>query len=263
MKGKWMKPAIVLLLAAMLAIPLVTGCGGISGQTLHPGKLTMGSDMFYPPFETMEGTKAVGFDVDLAQAIAGKLGVTLDVIPTAWGEIVGGLKTKKYDIIMSAMTITPDREKQINFSNPYIVSDQSLAVASNSKIKSVADLKGKTVGVQIGTTGQSKAEELQPTAGIKKIEKFDSILVAFEALEQGKIDAIINDYPINMYISGQRGKTKVVAQIKTNEQYGIGVRKDNTALLASINKALKAVQDDGTYATIYKKWFGVAPPVSK
>jgi polar amino acid transport system substrate-binding protein len=264
MKGKLMKPAIVLLLAAMLAIPLVAGCGGVSGQTLQPGKLTMGSDTSYPPFESMEGTKPVGFDVEVAQAIAKKMGVTLDVIPTAWDGIIPGLKTKKYDVIMSAMTITPDRQKQINFSNPYIDSDQSLAVANtNTTIKSPADLKGKVVGVQIDTTGQTKAEELQPKVGIKEIQKFDTILVAFEALEQGKIDAIINDYPVNMYVSGKRGKTKVVTKIKTNEQYGIGIRKDNTALVTSINNALKAVQNDGTYATIYKKWFGVAPPVAK
>ena len=260
MKGKWMKAAIVLVLAAMLAIPLVAGCGGVSGQTLKPGKLTMGSDTSYPPFESMEGSKPVGFDVELAQAIAKKLGLTLDVISTAWDGIIPGLKTKKYDIIMSAMTITADRKKQINFSDPYIDSDQSIAVANNSTIKGQADLKGKVVGVQIDTTGQFKAEEIQKAGGIKEIQKFDTILVAFEALEQGKVDAIINDYPVNMYVSGKRGKTKVITKIKTNEQYGIGVRKDNTALLNSINGALKTIRDDGSYTAIYKTWFGAAPP---
>lgn len=260
MKGKWMKPAIGLLLAAMLAIPLVAGCGSSSGQTLQSGKITMGSDTSYPPFESMEGTKPVGFDVEIAQALAKKLGLTLEVISTAWDGIIPGLKTKKYDIIMSAMTITADRKKQINFSDPYIDSDQSLAVANNSTIKTTADLKDKVVGVQIDTTGQTKAEELQPKVGIKEIQKFDTILVAFEALEQGKVDAIINDYPVNMYVSGKRGKTKVAEKIKTNEQYGIGVRQDNTALLNSINGALKQIRDDGTYTTIYKTWFGVAPP---
>ena len=260
MKRKWMKPAVGLLLAALLAIPLIAGCGGVSGQTLQPGKLTMGSDTSYPPFESMEGSKPVGFDVEIAQAIAKKLGVTLDVISTAWDGIIPGLKTKKYDIIMSAMTITPDRQKQITFSDPYIDSDQSIAVANNSTIKSQADLKGKVVGVQIDTTGQFKAEEIKKAGGLKEIQKFDTIMVAFEALEQGKVDAIINDYPVYMYISGKRGKTNVITKIKTNEQYGIGVRKDNTDLLKSINGALKTIRDDGTYTTIYKTWFGVAPP---
>jgi lysine-arginine-ornithine-binding protein len=259
-RSKWLKAAVGLLLVALFIVPIVAAGCGSSGETLTPGKITMGSDTSYPPFETMEGSKPVGFDVELAQALAKKMGLTLEVISTAWDGIIPGLKTKKYDIIMSAMTITADRKKQINFSDPYIDSNQSLAVANNSTIKSTNDLKGKTIGVQIDTTGQTKAEELNKTVGFKEIQKFDTILVAFEALEQGKIDAIINDYPVNMYVSGKRGKTKVVQTIKTNEQYGIGVNKTNTALLSKINGALKSVKDDGTYTTIYKKWFGSAPP---
>lgn len=253
------KAAIGLLIVAALAVPFAAGCSS-SGQTIQSGKLLMGSDTSYPPFESMQGTKPVGFDVELAQAIAKKLGLQLNVISTAWDGIIPGLKTNKYDVIMSAMTITPDRKKQINFSSPYIDSDQSIAVVKGSPIKSQADLKGKVVGVQIDTTGQFKAEEIQKAGGLKEIQKFDTILVAFEALEQGKVDAIINDYPVNEYVSQTRGKTNVVARIKTNEQYGIGVSKKNTELLEKINGALKDLKDDGTYTAIYKKWFGVAPP---
>ena len=261
-RGKWMKTGIGLLLMALLVVPIAAaGCGGTSGMTLTSGKLTMGSDTSYPPFESKdENNKTVGFDVELAQAIAKKMGLTLEVVSTAWDGIIPGLKTNKYDVIMSAMTITPERQKEINFSDPYIDSDQSMAVANDSTIKTEADLKDKVVGVQIDTTGQTKAEELKPKVGIKEIQKFDTILVAFEALEQGKIDAIINDFPVNAYVSAKRGKTKVATKIKTNEQYGIGVNMDNKKLLDSINKALGEVRDDGTYTTIYKKWFGVAPP---
>lgn len=263
-RSRLLKAAVGLLLMALLVMPIIAaGCGSSSGETLTAGKLTMGSDTAYPPFESMEGSKPVGFDVELAEAIAKKMGLTLEVISTAWDGIIPGLKTKKYDIIMSAMTITDERKKQINFSNPYIDSNQSIAVATNSTIKTEADLKDKNVGVQIDTTGQTTAEELQPKVGIKEIQKFDTILVAFEALEQGKVDAIINDYPVNSYVCTKRGKTKVVKTITTNEQYGIGVNKDNSKLLTSINNALKEVEDDGTYAKIYKKWFGVEPPVSQ
>jgi ABC-type amino acid transport substrate-binding protein len=259
-RGKSIKVGIGLLLMALLVVPIAAGCGSSSGMTLTSGKLTMGSDTSYPPFESMEGSKPVGFDVELAQAVAKKMGLTLEVISTAWDGIIPGLKTNKYDVIMSAMTITADRKKQINFSDPYIDSGQSLAVANNSPIKTEADLKDKIVGVQIDTTGQTKAEELQPKVGIKEIQKFDTILVAFEALEQGKVDAIINDFPVNSYVSQKRGKTKVVAKIKTNEQYGIGVNRNNTKLLDAVNKALGEVRDDGSYTAIYKTWFGVAPP---
>jgi ABC-type amino acid transport substrate-binding protein len=200
-RGKSIKVGIGLLLMALLVVPIAAGCGSSSGMTLTSGKLTMGSDTSYPPFESMEGSKPVGFDVELAQAVAKKMGLTLEVISTAWDGIIPGLKTNKYDVIMSAMTITADRKKQINFSDPYIDSGQSLAVANNSPIKTEADLKDKIVGVQIDTTGQTKAEELQPKVGIKEIQKFDTILVAFEALEQGKVDAIINDFPVNSYVS--------------------------------------------------------------
>ncbi|MBU1670640.1 MAG: basic amino acid ABC transporter substrate-binding protein [Actinobacteria bacterium] len=261
MRGSSLAKAVIgLLLVAALAVPLVAGCGS-TGYLITSGKLQMGSDTSYPPFESKEGGKTVGFDVELAEAIAAKMGVELEVISTAWDGIIPGLKTKKYDIIMSAMTITDERKQEINFSDPYIDSNQSIAVASDSTIKSEADLKDKVVGVQIDTTGQFKAEEIQPTVGIKEIQKFDTILVAFEALEQGKIDAIINDLPVNAYICTKReGKTKVVTTIKTDEQYGIGVNKDNTELLDKVNAALKEVIDDGTYKEIYLKWFGVEPP---
>jgi len=262
MRGKtFVKAAIGLLMAAMLAVPFVAGCGS-SSTTIKSGTLMMGSDTAYPPFETIENNKPVGFDIEIAEAMAGKMGLKLDVITTAWDGIIPGLKSKKYDIIMSAMTITGDRKKQINFSAPYIDSDQSIAVVTGSPIKSEADLKDKVVGVQLDTTGQFKAEEIQKAGGLKEIQKFDTILLAFEALEQGKVDAIINDFPVNSYMSIKRGKTEVVAKIKTDEQYGIGVRKDNTALLDQVNKALADVRADGTYDTVYMKWFGVKPPTS-
>ncbi len=262
-RSRLVKAALSLLLVALVAVPVVAAGCGSSGLTLTSGKLTMGSDTSYPPFESMEGTTPVGFDVELAGVIAEQMGLELEVISTAWDGIIPGLKTNKYDIIMSAMTITPERKKEINFSDPYIDSDQSIAVTNDSKIKTEEDLKDKVVGVQIDTTGQTKAEEIQPKVGIKEIQKFDTILVAFEALEQGKVEAIINDYPVNMYVSKKRGKTKVVTKIKTNEQYGIGVNKKNTELLDKINEALKKVKEEGKYANIYKQWFGSAPPASQ
>jgi polar amino acid transport system substrate-binding protein len=250
----YVKAAVGLLLVALLAVPLIVGCG--ASNMVKSGTLTMGSDTTYPPFETMEGSKAVGFDVELAEAMAKKMNLKLDVITTNWDGIIPGLKTKKYDIIMSAMTITSDRKKQINFSNPYLDSDQSIAVVKGSPIKTEADLKGEAVGVQIDTTGQYKAEEIQKAGGLKEVQKFDTILLAFEALEQGKVDAVVNDYPVNLYMSQKRGKTEVVQKIKTNEQYGIGVRKDNADLLKKVNDALAEVKSDGTYDKIFKKWFG-------
>ena len=261
MKGKRRLAAVTLMLVAALVLAaLAVGCGGTTTTgakvtTLTPGTLMMGSDTTYPPFELMEGDKAVGFDVDIATEMAKRLNVKLDVIPTAWDGIIPGLKSDKYDIIMSAMTITPDRSKEISFSDPYINSDQSIAVKIGSPIKTEADLKGKVIGVQIDTTGQMTAEKM---TGLKEIRKFDTILLAFEDLEMGRIDAIINDYPVNAYLSQKRGKAEVAQKIKTDEKYGIGVKKDNSQLRLAINDELKKLKEDGTYDTIYKKWFGTS-----
>jgi polar amino acid transport system substrate-binding protein len=269
--------AVVLLMAALLtAVFALGGCGSSTEETsettpsktvvivvkgtktLKPGVLQMGSDTTYAPFEFMEGDTPVGFDVDLAKAVAARLGLKLQVVPTAWDGIIPGLKADKFDMLMSAMTITPDRAKEINFSSPYIAADQSIAVQnSNTTIKSEADLAGKVVGGQVNTTGLMVAAKIP---GIKEIQKFDTIVLAFEALETGKIDAILNDYPVNAYMSKQRGKTKVVQKIITDEKYGMGVKQGNSQLLNNINAALAKTHTDGSYDTVFKKWFGAPEP---
>ena len=250
----------LVIVASLLIAALAVGCGEKKATeakviTLKPGILMMGSDIPYPPFELMEGGKAVGFDVDIATEMAKRLNVKLDVIPTAWDVIIPGLKYDKYDIIMSAMPITPERSKEISFSDPYIDSDQSIAVKIGSPIKNQADLKGKVIGVQIDTMGQMTAEKM---TGLKEIRKFNTIQLAFEDLETGRIDAIINDYPVNAYMSKKMGKTEVVQKIITREKYGIGVKKGNNQLRLAVNEELKKLKEDGTYDSIYKKWFGTS-----
>ncbi len=264
MKKRTLTTLCVLVLAVVLVIAAVlTGCGEkkttedkkIAVVVMKEGKLTMGSDTTYPPFETIDNSgKPVGFDVDVATEIASRLGVELDVISVKWEGIIPGLKTGDYDVVMSAMTITPERQAEIDFSDPYIDSNQSISVQKgNTSIKSEADLAGKVVGVQVDTTGQFTAEEIQ---GVKEIRKFDTILLAFEDLELGRVDAVLNDYPVNTYLSKTRGKTDVVVTITTDEQYGIGIKKGNDQLLEAINQALADMKADGTYDVIYKKWFG-------
>jgi polar amino acid transport system substrate-binding protein len=258
---------LVLLLAmTMVVTMLLTGCkedeeepeptngDEVTVTTIEEGKLLMGSDTTYPPFESIEDGEAVGFDVDVATEIAKRLGLELEVVTVAWEGIIPGLKTDKYDIIMSAMTITEERQEEIDFCDPYIDSNQSICVRNdNTDILAPENLVGKIVGVQVDTTGQFTAEEIE---GITEIRKFDTILLAFEDLELGRIDAIMNDYPVNAYISKTRGNTKVVDTIMTDESYGIGVKMGNDALLEAINDAIKDMMDDGTYDEIYEEWFG-------
>ena len=267
MRKKSLLAVLVFVLAlALFATALVAGCGEETEEpeekdgevttvtTIEEGKLLMGSDTTYPPFESIEDGEAVGFDVDVAAEIADRLGLELEVVTTAWEGIIPGLKTDKYDIIMSAMTITEERLEEIDFSDPYIDSNQSICVANdNEDIKGPEDLEGKIVGVQVDTTGQFTAEEIP---GIAEIRKFDTILLAFQDLELGRVDAIMNDYPVNAWISKTRGNTKVVDTIMTDESYGIGVKMGNDALLEAINDALMEMMEDGSYDEIFEEWFG-------
>ncbi len=267
MSRKNLFAVLTLMLALVLVtMALVAGCGEekeeekkeekkVAVTTLEEGKLLMGSDTTYPPFESIgDDGEPEGFDVDIATEIADRLGLELEVITTAWEGIIPGLKTDKYDIIMSAMTITDERKAEINFSDPYIDSNQSIAVKKgNTDITGPEDLAGKVVGVQVDTTGQFTAEEI---AGIAEIRKYDTILLAFQELELGRIDAIMNDYPVNAYLSKIRGQTEIAATVATDEQYGIGVKKGNSELLEAINGALEDMMADGTYDEIFEKWFG-------
>ncbi|MDD3718168.1 MAG: basic amino acid ABC transporter substrate-binding protein [Actinomycetota bacterium] len=262
---------LALMLALVLAtMALVAGCGEdkeeptpdengeeVAIETIEEGKLLMGSDTTYPPFESIDDQgNPEGFDIDIAKEVAKRLGLELEVKSVKWEGIIPGLKTDDYDIVMSAMTITEERLLEIDFSDPYIDSNQSIAVQEeNEDIKGEEDLAGKVVGVQVDTTGQFYAEGI---GGIKEIRKYDTILLAFQDLELGRIDAIMNDFPVNAFISKSRGGTKVVATITTDEQYGIGIKKGNDELLDAVNGALADMMADGTYDEIFENWFGVA-----
>jgi polar amino acid transport system substrate-binding protein len=227
-------------------------------KVVTPGTLIAGSDTSFPPFESMKGNVAEGFDVDLGAAIAKELGLTLEfksykfdtLIPTL---VAGG----KFDVIMSGMTINDARKLEIDFSDPYINSNQSIAVQNSSAAKTAADLTGKKIGVQSGTTGQAWAKEHIKGA---QLVPFDDALAAFSALQAGKVDAVVNDLPVSAAIvkDTTRG-LKIIQEVATGEQYGIGVSKANPDLLKAINAALAKIKTSGEYDAIYKKWFGVAP----
>ncbi len=168
---------------ALVLLLILTGCAapekkeegqkteteGKAYKTLKEGVLTVGSDVAFPPFESKDEKtqEIVGFDVDLATEVAKRMGLQVEFVPANFDSIIPALKAGKFDCVISAMTITEEREKQVDFSDPYIDSNQSLAVKKGSTIKSSKDLKDKIVGVQRGTTGELKAKELQKQFGIK------------------------------------------------------------------------------------------------
>jgi len=229
--------------------------------TLVPGKIIVGSDTAYPPFESVVDGEIVGSDVDLVKAIGERIGYEVEFKTYKFDALITGMQAgTEFDMIASAMTITPERAEKINFSDPYINANQSLAVVKDSPVASVDDLgAGDKVGVQSGTTGAIWAKENLEPKGVE-IVTFDDILAAFGALQARDVDAVINDAPISQDIAKDPARgVAVVAEIQTDEQYGFGFNKENTALRDAVNGALAEIKEDGTYVEIYRKWFGADP----
>ncbi len=259
MRIRWFGSISVALVLAVV----LTGCGGGGGGQGGGGgseQITVASDIAYPPFEFEKNGKPVGFDIDLMREIGKRAGFTPEFKNITFDGIIPGLGNNLYDAGVSAFTITKAREKQIDFSDPYFNADQSLMVQSGSPIKSVDDIGDGTVGVQIGTTGELKAKEFAQQGEITgEVRTFDTINEAFSALENGQIDAVINDFPVSAYSAKTGGGSlEVVQTIPTGEQYGIALPRDSD-LLEPVNKALEEIKKDGTYAEIYKKWLGQKP----
>lgn len=256
---------IVLLAVAALAMILVAGCtttekktetneSGIT--TIKAGELLVGSDTAFPPFENLEGDKITGFDVDLMTAIGKEMKLEVKFVTANFDGLIPSLGSKKFDVVASAMTITEDRKKEIAFSDPYIDSDQSLTVQKASGIKTTADLKGKRVGAQTGTTGELWAADNLKGIMDGVVRSYPTATEAFTALEAGQIDAIINDYPVSAYIVKGKSNLLLAETIKTDEKYGFAFNKTNTKLVEEVNKALKTLKENGEYDKIFENWFG-------
>ena len=252
--------AAVVLLGLLVMAACGGGGGGEGGGGAEAEDVKVASDIAYPPFEYEKNGEPVGFDIDLMNEIAKRANLNVEYQNVTFDGIIGGLSSNLYDASISAMTITKEREKRIDFSDPYFNADQSLLVPSDSGVGSVDDLGDATVGVQIGTTGEIKAKDFKEQGKIQgDIRTFDTIEDAFAALNNGQIDAIINDLPVSQdEADSSDGALEIVQVIPTGEQYGIAFPK-NSDLIEPVNKALAEIKEDGTYEKIYKKWIGRAP----
>ncbi len=244
----------------MAVIVALAGCGG-GGDADTWSKITrsgvwrIGTDATYPPFETVDTktTDVVGFDIDLISAICAKYELKPEFIITPFDGIVPGLTTAKYDAIISAFTITPERARRVLFSDPYYDAGQIIAVPIDDTVTvGLDDLKGLQLGVQLGTTGERMAHRV-PDA---EIFSYESIGAAFIDMENGRLDAVINDEPTSRIIVAQRQSAKLVGERLSEEQYGIAVRKSDSTLAMKINTALIILAEDGTIDSLKNKWFG-------
>jgi polar amino acid transport system substrate-binding protein len=236
-----------------------TGAGGV--KLVAADKLTTCTHLPYAPFQSSEGGKVVGFDIDLIDLVAKKVGVTQTVVDTPFEGIKSGqdLNTGKCDIAAAGMTITPERQKVIDFSVPYFNATQALLIRKGTGYSSLESFKGKKLGVQSGTTGKDfvaskKIADLTPT-------EFEDLATLQQALATNQIDGAVNDLPVwTDYIKKNPGKFEVGAEFNTGEQYGFGIKKGgNPELVKVVDGAITAAKSDGTYNTIYEKWFGTKP----
>jgi ABC-type amino acid transport substrate-binding protein len=254
--------AVFLLALASLA---VAGCGSSDDDTTGGGggggggsePLTVGSDIPYPPFEQGKAPNYEGFDIELMEAIGEKIGRTPEFQDTSFETIFRDVQQGKFEAVISAATITEEREKAVDFSNPYYLSEQAVLVKEGSEIKSLEDLEGKTVAVQQGTTGQELAKE---ELGGSEIRPFPEGPDAVNALKAGTVEGVIIDAPVAQNAVEKSGGIEIAEKVPTEEEYGIAVAQGETELLDEINKGLEEVLDDGTYKTIYEKWFKLEPP---
>ena len=268
------KSRLLTLMAALMlvaAMAFAVGCGGdddsssgssddISSELITDGTLTVGSDIPFPPFEFGKPPAYDGFDIDMINEIANRLELDVDIQDTSFDTIFTDVAQGKFDVVASASTISPEREKTVSFSSAYYEAEQALLVPTGSDIKTVEDLDGKTVGAQDGTTGEAYANDETNAASVRGLPNGPA---AISALQAGQVDATIIDQPVaqDAIDKGQSG-FELATTIPTGELYGLAFAQNTPAILEAVNGALDDMKDDGALNDIYQKWFKIDAPES-
>ena len=256
----------ILAAGAMLALsacggggdsePAATAEGGV--PLVKEGKLTTCTHLSYQPFQFEKDGEVVGFDVDIVDAVAKKLGVEQEIVNVPFEPITTGasFSQDQCDVAAAAMTITPEREEAIDFSDPYFPANQAILTAEDKTADDEAGLKGFKVAAQAGTTGLDYATENFKDA---EVITYEDLPLSLEALKNGQADAVINDNGVLYDYAANNDGFTVGFDIDTGEHYGIGMKKGNTEMKTAVDDTLAEIKDNGEYDKIYEKWFGDAP----
>jgi len=266
-----MQVVLALVAALMLA---AAGCGddddegggdattsatGGDVTTITEGTLLVGTDTPFPPFEIGQPPNISGYDIDVMNAVAEQLGLTPEYQDTSFDTIFRDVASGQFDIAAAASTITPGRQKTVDFSDPYYEAQQALLVPEGSDIASVDDLSGTIVGAQDGTTGETYAND---ETDASEVRGFPEGPDATSALITGQVEAVIIDQPVAVDAVEKQGGVEIAQEIPTHELYGYAMSKDNPDLVDAVNQALQALKDDGTIADLYQQYFQTEPPES-
>lgn len=220
------------------------------GTEAAGGTLVMATNAEFPPYEYYEGGEVVGIDADIARAIAEDMGMEVKIEDMAFDSIIAAVQSGKADFGAAGMTVTEDRLANVNFSETYAEAKQVIIVPEGSEIKTADDLSGKKVGVQLGTTGDILADDIEDGT----VERYNKGAEAVQALVQGKIDAVIIDNePAKVFVSENEGLTTIEDAYEA-EQYAIAVAKDNTELLDKINASIANLKESGKLQEIIDKY---------
>ena len=265
MKRRWLKLFVAICTVALLA----TGCGQKQGvdqswdKIKEKGEFVVGLDDNYPPagFRDKAG-ELVGVDIDLAKEAAKRLGVKAVFKPVQWDGVLLNLKSGEIDLIWNALGITPKRQKEIAFTDSYMDDRNIIVVKAGSPIKTKADLDGKSIGLQLGSTAEEAVAKDPVSSKLKEIKKFENPTVALMDLNAGRIDAVVtNEMNARYLITTEKTADKYYILTEKEgdfdkEPYGVGVRMEDKAFLAELNRVLDEMKADGTSAKISNQWFG-------
>jgi len=251
------------ILIIILTVALLAGCSTKPAEDPDVITIKAGADMAYAPFEYVnDAGKPEGFDMDLIRAIADEMGFNVELVNTNWDGIIPSLETGNIDLIISAMTITEERKESVTFSDPYFESTQYIAVKEGSSITSLADLKGKKVGVQNGTTGDFAITEyydgLEEATEAGTVQRYADIPAALTELINGGVDAVVADSPVVLEFIASNPNANIIAfgdDSFEKEFFGIAMRQDDTDIHAMINEGLEKIKENGVYDEVFGKYF--------
>ena len=253
MVGCGKKPAA----PAAAASGAASASASAAGSTALPSVIVVGLDDNFPPmgFKDEKG-ELVGFDIDLAREAAKRMGIEVKFKPIDWSAKEAELNGRRVDALWNGMTITEERKKNVAFSKPYMVNHQIIVVSDKSTIKTKAELAGKVVGVQDGSSAVDAVTKEEISKKLKDMKKFADNVTALTDLSAGRLDAVVVDEVVGRYLAAKKpGQYHILEEHFGQEEYGVGLRKEDTALLAKLDAALDAMNADGSAKAIYAKWF--------
>ena len=246
-----MKKFVLGTMAVLAVVALFSACGKKDGTRY----LVMGTNAEFPPFETRGGeggAEVVGFDVEVAKAIAAKVGLPLKVEDMKFDSLLPALSAGKVDLVLAGMTITPERAQNVDFSVPYYKATQVVLILAGGPVPATKEeLKGLKIAVQLGTTGDGLAAEI---TGQENVRQFTSAMDAVVEMMNSKVDAVIIDEQPALQFAEKNPELMLVRLAFDDEFYGVAVKKGNAELLAKVNEALAEIAADGRYDQFVDQW---------